>query len=175
MGGAHGLALELCLTTLALPGEVLAIRLERIDFAAGLVPVAARGGVERLIALPNVARQAIIQAAGEASAFGQAVTAGRGPVLTTAQFRLDRLLDRLADRAPESIGLPAWNFHGVREEAAALLREDGADPATIDAVLGRQHGRDRSRLRGDPRLASVGAERWATILADTRDRRAKRS
>ncbi len=63
----------------------------------------------------------------------------------------------------------------ARNEAAALLREDGADPATIDAVLGRQHGRDRSRLRGDPALASVGAERWAAILSDTRDRRARRA
>lgn len=172
MGGPLGTAVELAILTLALPYEVVAMRLERIDWSIGLVPVPARGGVERIVALSQAAQQAIVRVAGSARGSGQVITAGRGSAVRPSQLRLDRLLDRLADAEPETISLPEWNFFGLREEAIRLLAADGATADEIDATLGRQLNRERGRTRfaGRPRgetiLAGAGAERWSRILLD---------
>lgn len=39
LGGPIGTSIELCILTLALPWEVVAIRLERIDWKEGVVPI----------------------------------------------------------------------------------------------------------------------------------------
>lgn len=164
MGGPTGLALELCILTLALPNEVLAIRLETIDWSKGFVTVPARGGVQRVLALPHAARQAILRFCGVGIGAGQAITAGRGAPLRAAQMRLDRLLDKLADADAATISLPNWNFAGIREDAATALAQQCIDARIIDATLGRQHRRDPSKIRGDPELAAIGAERWVALL-----------
>lgn len=185
MEDAWGAALELCILTLGLPWEVVAIEIERIDWERGAVAVPSRGGGERILALSHDAQRAVLRISGSAGGEGQVVTAGRGPRLEAATFRLDRLLDRLAAASPSTIALPAWNLHGIREEAARLLAGEGAGPREIDAVLGRRppNGRralnaerKRSRatggtsMRGDLALATLGAERWSRILGAERRR-----
>ncbi len=190
MEDAWGAMLELCLITLGLPWEIAAIDLERIDWGRGTVPVPARGGVERILALSHEAQRAVLRICGSAGGHGQVVTAGRGPRMRAPLFRLDRLLDRLAEAAPDTIDLPEWNFHGVRATAAIELATAGAGAPEIDAVIGRQppnggralrrgpacattatvgvagRGRPGRRvvLRGSVELATTGAERWSRIL-----------
>lgn len=181
MEDSWGATLELCLLTLALPWEVVAIDLEAIDWQRGVVAVPARGGAERVLALGHDAQKAVLRIAGAAGGRGQVVTAGRGPRLAAPAFRLDRLLDRLAVVDAATIDLKPWNFHGIREAVAALMAADGAERAEIDAVIGRQPPnarraerrapilsravkRRQAPLRGDAGLASLGAERWARLL-----------
>lgn len=164
LGGPWGATLEIGILTLALPWEVAAVDLHRIDWDRSVVPVPARGGAERILALPDPAARAILRIAGTASGRGQAITAGRGRRLMAKSLRLDRLMDRLAAETAETIPLAAWNFHGIRAAGASLLSRHGASSAEIAAVLGTQVPGDHRRLRGDAGLALVGAERWCRIL-----------
>lgn len=193
MGGPWGAILELCIRSLCLPWEAAGIELERIDWDRGFVPVPARGGAMRLLALSHEAQRTILRIAGETRGTGQAVTAGRGPRLQAETFRLDRLLDRLAEAAPETIRVADWNFHGIRATAEAELAAAGAGTSEIHAVIGRQPpnalrrqlrdpkaptiaigggGRNgavrRLPLRGDAELARTGIERWSLLLLPVR-------
>lgn len=164
LDGEWGATLELCLLTLGLPWEITSIRLEKIDWSAGTVPVPARGGVERILALSDAAMKTILRVAGDAGGRGQAVTAGRAPQLQAKFFRLDRLIDKLAAADPATIHVADWNFHGIRVAAETSLRSHGAKQVEIEAALGRQVRRHGVALRGDPELACIGAERWCHIL-----------
>lgn len=172
-GGPWGAVLEMCILTICLPWEAIGMELERIDWERGFVPVPARRGAtipaartpaERAVILNEPARAAIRRIAGDAAGRGQVVTAGRGPRLQARLFRLDRLLDRLAEAAPETIGLPEWNMHGLRTGAADALHEDGADPEEVAGALGLAIAPGIRRFRIDEDLPTRGAERWARIL-----------
>lgn len=173
LGGPWGAVLEICILTICLPWEAIGMELERIDWERSFVPVPARRGAttpvvrtpaERAVILNAAARSAIRRIAGDAAGHGQVVTAGRGPRLRARLFRLDRLLDRLAEAAPETIGLPEWNMHGLRTGAACALHEDGADADEIAAALGLALAPGIRRFRIDEDLPTRGAERWARIL-----------
>lgn len=165
LGGAWGSLLELCILSLCLPWEAAAIELQRVDWDEGFVPIPARGGATRALALSLEAQKAILRIAGDAGGRGQVVTAGRGQRFPAKLFRLDRLIDRLAEAAPDTIKLPEWNFHGLRLGAVLALREAGSSDAEISAIFGRTAGQVSRGLRGDPELARIGVERWSRVLA----------
>lgn len=163
-----GAVLQLCIQTLCLPFEAVAIDLERIDWDRGFVPVPSRSVADRALALSHDAQKAILRIAGEAGGRGQVVTAGRGRRFEARLFRMDRLLDRLAVAAPDTIGLPAWNMHGLRLAGANAMAADGASNAEIAATLGRATEPVVKGVRGDVELARKGAERWNAILRGDR-------
>lgn len=165
-------ALELIILTLALPWEAVGMRLECIDWRTDTVPVPARGGAERLLALPHAARKAVLRVAGTAAGVGQVVTAGRGRVLLHRDVRLDRLRERLAGVAPDTLQV-AWNFHGIRTAGATALAKSGATPFEIEALLGRETRRGpNAGARRDLAAAAAMAERWNGILLAERGRSA---
>lgn len=169
LGGAWGATLELSILLICLPWEALAIELQRIDWERGYVPVPLRGGLGmRALVLSTDAQKAILRIAGEVAGRGQAATAGRGPRLQAKLFRLDRLLDRLAEAAPETIQLPEWNFHGLRVGAEGELRRAGASEPEIAAVFGRTGGEVSRGVRGDVELARLALERWSRLLSHAR-------
>ena len=163
LGGPVGTSIELCILTLALPWEVVAIRLERIDWHEGVVPIPARGGRERLLHLPVTARSLILRIAGEGTGDGQAVTAGRGEPLKARHLRLDRVLPPLvgANGAP----LPPWNFHGIRASGTMIMSQHGVYSDTLLAILGQEWRRSTTPWKG-LRLnrAGPGIERWNAIV-----------
>lgn len=173
LGGAHGTTLEVCIVSLCLAWEAVGIRLETIDWSAAAAPVPARGGVPRLLHLPPTALAALAKAAGTAGGKGQAVTAGRGRPLTFRDMRLDRIKDRLAEVAPTTIGLPAWNMHGLRAAGVRELTRRGSDPRDVAIALGL-HGAGRlGRPRSGTRTSTIELEvaatiigRWNAILAE---------
>jgi len=163
LGGPVGTSIELCILTLALPWEVVAIRLERIQWQDGVVPVPARGGRERLLLLPVAAKSLILRIAGEGAGDGQAVTAGRGEPLQAHRLRLDRVLPALV--AASCAALPPWNFHGIRASAAKMMKEDGIDQETLLAIFGRvRRGSNTSPEGSQMELAGAGIERWNAIV-----------
>lgn len=167
LGGAHGAVLEICLLTLCLPFEAVAIDLERIDWRNGRVPVPLRKGGSRILPLPGPARQAVIRIAGESRATGQAVTAGRGRPLKHSDVRLDRLQDWLADEAPATIPIPPWNFHGIRMAGRNALIERGRTLDEANAVAGvvaRSRRSETGQQHRHDALAAVGLEIWCEIL-----------
>jgi len=168
MNDAWGAVLEICILTLCLPWEAVAIDLQRIDWDRGFVPVPSRSIERRALALSHEAQKAILRIAGEAAGRGQAVTAGRGPRLEARLFRMDRLVDRLAVAAPDTISLPAWNMHGIRFSGAQAMQANGASSAEIAATLGRSREVESKGLRGDVELARTGVERWNAILFSSR-------
>ena len=163
LGGPIGTSIELCILTLALPWAVVAIRLERIDWQEGVVPIPARGGRERLLHLPVTARSLILRIAGEGAGDGQAVTAGRGEPLKARHLRLDRVLPRLvgANGAP----LQSWNFHGIRLSGAMIMSQHGVCSNTMLAIFGQEWRRSTTPLAGwHLNRAGPGIERWNAII-----------
>lgn len=158
-------ALRLCLETLALPWEVVAIRLENIQWRRGCVEVPARGTRRtRIVALPTTALQTILQVAGSAGGKGQAVTAGRGDELRHRDLRLDRLRETLGRAAPATLSIE-WNFHGLRAAGAEALMRSGLSKSDLDALLGFElmvHGGRLTIDRADRAIAA--AERWSRLL-----------
>lgn len=169
LGGAWGAVLEFCILTLCLPWEAVAADLERIDWERGFVPVPSRSVADRVLALPHDAQKTVLRIAGQAGGRGQVVTAGRGPRFQAKLFRMDRLLDRLAVAAPDTIHMPEWNMHGLRLAAETAMRADGASGAEIAATLGRSTEPVVRGVRGDVELARLGSERWCTILLRSGD------
>ncbi|MBD8546041.1 tyrosine-type recombinase/integrase [Sphingomonas sp. CFBP 8760] len=173
IGGAHGAVLELCILTMCLPWEAVAIELADIDWGRGCVPVPARGGSRRLLHLPPQAMRTLARVAGTVAGRGQAVTAGRGDPIGNRDVRLDRMQARLAVAAPETIVLQPWNFHGLRAAAARELLERGCRHQDVAHALGlKVPGSDTvpiGRIRtdaddADRAAATVG--KWNAILAD---------
>lgn len=158
-------ALRLCLETLALPWEVVAFRLENIQWRRGCVEVPARGiRRTRIVALPTTALQTILQVAGSAGGKGQAVTAGRGDELNHRDLRLDRLRETLGRAAPNTLSID-WNFHGLRAAGAEALRRSGLSSTDLDALLGfEQRGGDRRMTIDRADRAISAAERWSRLL-----------
>lgn len=177
LGGPYGAVLELCILTVCLPWEAVGIELADIDWAYGRVPVPARGGRRRILHLPPEAIQAIVRVAGTAGGEGQAVTAGRGRPLNRQDVRLDRMQERLAAAAPETIALLPWNFHGLRAAAARELLERGCPHGDVAHALGlKRTGSDAGvRKTGGIRTsqheadrAAVMVGRWNAVLTDRR-------
>lgn len=173
LAGPWGAVLEVCILTLCLPWEALAMNLERIDWDRAFVPVPTRRSgdgagvrrIERVVPLSPVARAAIRRIAGDAGGRGQVVTAGRGRPLAAKLFRMDRLLDKLAEADPATIALPDWNMHGIRLAGSIALRDDGASGGELAAMLGRDDGTRPVRgLRGDLPQGIACAERWSRLL-----------
>lgn|GEM_PF-2672242 len=165
LGGPVGTSIELCILTLALPWEVVAIRLERIQWRDGVVPVPARGGRERLLPLPVGAKSLILRIAGEGKGDGQAVTAGRGEPLQAHRLRLDRVLPALA--AARGAPLPPWNFHGIRASAAMMMKEDGISQETLLAIFGKvRRGSNTPWEESQRERAVAGIERWNAIVTE---------
>lgn len=99
--GPYGTVLELCIRTISLPWEVVAIDLAEIDWAHGCVPVPTRGGKRRMLHLPPEAVRTIVRVSGSTPTIGQAVTAGVGRPIDRRDMRLDRIRTRLAMVMPE--------------------------------------------------------------------------
>jgi len=172
MGGAHGAVLELCILTMCLPWEAVAIELAEVDWSQGCVPVPARGGSRRLLHLPPDAVVALARIAGTATGRGQAVTGGRGRPLDRRDVRLDRIRARLAIAAPDVGELQPWNFHGLRAAAARELLERGCGHQDVVHALGLKAIGSATvpiggiRTDGDAAgRAVVPVDKWNAILA----------
>lgn len=131
-----GVTLELCILTLCLPWEAIAIELDAIDWSTGAVPVPTRGGRQRLLHLPPAAIRTIVRVSGTIGSSGQAVTAGRGRRLLARDVRLDRLQLKLAADAPDTIPIGPWNFHGIRTAAGTALARAGCSAGDVTAAMG---------------------------------------
>jgi integrase len=173
LGGPYGTTLELCILTLCLPWEAVAIDVAEIDWSAGCVTVPARGGTRRILHLPPEAIRTIMRIAGTAGGSGQAVTAGRGRPLGHSDVRLDRMQDRLAVAAPRTIELPPWNFHGLRAAATDELVARGCNRRNVDQALGLKAPGSRTVAVGairtghdDFETAAVVIGRWNAVLAE---------
>lgn len=165
LGGPIGTAVELCILTLLLPWEVVAIRLEQIDWQDGFVPVPARGRGKRLLSLPTGAQNLILRIAGEGGGNGQAITAGRGEPLQARHLRLDRIVPRLV--AANGAPLPAWNFHGLRWSAGRIMHRRGMQPEGFFRIFGMEQFSSQKfpewvRIKRE----REGMEQWAALLAD---------
>lgn len=178
LGGPYGTALELCIRTLCLPWEAVAIDMAELDWSRGWVPVPARGGARRMLHLPPEALRAIVRVAGTGTGRGQAVTAGRGRPLDRKDVRLDRMQDRLALASPKTIELPPWNFHGLRAAAVGELVARGCKRRDVDQALGLKASGGIAALIGSTRTgrdeleaAEVVISRWNAMLAERGKRR----
>ena len=164
LGGAHGAVLELCILTMCLPWEAVAIDLAEIDWDRECVPVPARGGSRRLLHLPPEAVRTLARVAGTVAGRGQAVTAGRGTPIGNRDVRLDRIQARLAIAAPDTIVLQPWNFHGLRAAAARELLECGCGHRDVANALGLKTANSVTVPIGDVRTAAEDVDRAATTV-----------
>ena len=164
LGGAHGAVLELCILTLCLPWEAVAIELAEIEWGRGHVPVPARGGSRRLLHLPPDAVRTLARIAGTVTERGQAVTGGRGRPLDRRDVRLDRIQARLAVAVPDTIVLQPWNFHGLRAAAARELLERGCGPQDVAHALGLKAIGTATVPIGGIRTDAAAADRAATTV-----------
>ncbi|MFV0622659.1 tyrosine-type recombinase/integrase [Sphingomonas sp. ac-8] len=178
LGGPHGTVLELCILTMCLPWEAVAIDLAEIDWKRGWAMVPARGGSRRLLHLPPDAVRSLARVAGAVTSRGQAVSGGSGRPLDRRDVRLDRMQARLAAAAPDMTVLQPWNFHGLRAGAARELLERGCSRQDVACALGLKPpgsaivpiGGIRT-LADDADRAAVTVSKWNAILADRRNAR----
>ena len=172
--GTLGATLELSVLTLCLPSEVVAIDIEKIDWARGTVGVPARGRRHRTLALASASLQAILRICGSAGGVGQVVTGGRGRRLAGRDIRLDRIQDRLAEAWPPSSAID-WNFRGLRAAGANLLWENGVHRSDIVALLfGRPDRMEILHDHSSVEAARSAAERWCELVLGTPARRDQR-
>lgn len=178
LGGTHGAVLELCILTMCLPWEAVAIDLANIDWDRGFVPVPARGGSRRLLHLPAEVVRTLARVAGTVAGSGQAVTAGRGAPIGNRDVRLDRMKVRLAVAAPETIVLQPWNFHGLRAAAASEVIKHGCGHQDVARALGVKLPGSATVSIGtirteadDADRAAVTVAKWNAILAERRSAR----
>lgn len=176
LGGAHGTVMELCILTMCLPWEAVAIRIGEIDWGGGSVPVPARGGTRRLLHLPPDAVSSLTRAVATGSDGGQAVTGGRDRPLDRRDVRLDRMQAGLATAAPHLVIRRPWNFHGLRAAAAGELLRRGSVQQDVALALGlKRTGNADVRIGGirtsadDARRAAATLGRWNAILTDRGD------
>lgn len=172
MGGPQGAVLELCILTLCLPWQAVAIDLENIDWNNGLVDVPARSGRMCKLTLPDPAMKCILRVAGTGPGSGQAVTAGRGERLQARHLRLDRLQDQLARAVPETIHLKLWNFFGIRAAAASAMLDAGIPSDAVETALNPAgqlplEGRTGISERTRAELARQAIDAWCRILLST--------
>lgn len=171
--GPKARTLELAILTLRPVHQIVAIDLSRIDWSAGVAMVPprsrkkpdARDASTVPVYLGNAALSAIIKIAGSAIGKGQAVTAGRGRVLSHSDVRLDRLQRDIAAAWPEGAP-PEWTFHALRTSAADLLSVDGVNRECIYAALGVNFDRHGNRwFFTAPTTQALGAlGRWEQML-----------